>query len=100
MLWCGRRTPHHKCKSHAEGVIVIGSFRFKHKDASSPSLVRPYGCEKDRRFSLTVRIPYPGTSPPDTRSIILLISGRCSLPWQALSHTLHRWSAIGELLVS
>src|SRR2546422_5616658 len=36
MLWCGRRTPHHKCKSHAEGVIVIGSFRFKHKDGLSP----------------------------------------------------------------
>src|SRR5439155_9215125 len=36
--WCGRRTPNYKCKSHAERVIVIGSFRFKHKDGLEPHL--------------------------------------------------------------
>src|SRR5438093_7266652 len=59
-----------------------------------------YGCEKNQKFSWTLRIPYPGVSPPDTRLIILLIPGRCSLTCQALSHTLHRWSAVGELRVS
>src|SRR2546427_10479261 len=59
-----------------------------------------YGCERTRSFSWTLRIPCLGVSPPDTRLIILLIPGRCSLTCQALSHTLHRWSAVGELRVS
>ncbi len=49
---------------------------------------------------MTVRIPYPGTSPPDTRLIILLIFREVFFTVASLSHTLHRWSAIGELLVS
>src|SRR5438093_9402328 len=41
-MWCGRRTPHNKCKLQAERVIIIGSFRFKHKDGlEPPPLVRP-----------------------------------------------------------
>src|SRR5438874_13037521 len=59
-----------------------------------------YGCEKNQKFSWTLKVPYPGVSPPDTRLIILLIPGRCSLTCQALSHTLHRWSAVAELRVS
>src|SRR2546425_9715163 len=59
-----------------------------------------YGCDKNQKFFLdsenpvSRRLPsrYQVNYPPD--------SWECSLTCQALSHTLHRWSAVGELRVS